>query len=134
MYIWFHISYSSLLTKEIQICVFCNGMYMGSIWIMAQSLCWIDFSLGNSTVLVSEWWRWFSWIVLLPFTMNSWDVCEIVDVVVVIGIDIAGFALLEFRIRITSDPHGALLNWNPNDSNPCKWLGVHCVDGKVQML
>ena len=45
-----------------------------------------------------------------------------------------GIALLEFRIRITSDPYGALENWNPNDSDPCKWLGVHCVDGKVQML
>ena len=45
-----------------------------------------------------------------------------------------GIALLEFRIRITRDPYGALENWNPNDSNPCKWLGVHCFDGKVQML
>ncbi|XP_061372617.1 protein MALE DISCOVERER 2-like [Gastrolobium bilobum] len=45
-----------------------------------------------------------------------------------------GLALLKFRVRITSDPYGALANWNPNDCNPCKWLGVHCVDGKVQML
>ncbi|KAK2438259.1 putative inactive receptor protein kinase [Trifolium repens] len=45
-----------------------------------------------------------------------------------------GIALLEFRERITSDPHGALVNWNPNDSDPCKWWGVRCVDGKVQML
>lgn len=61
----------------------------------------------------------------------SW--CKIV-VVVVFGTEPAGFALLEFRVRITSDPYGALANWNPNDSNPCKWLGVHCVDDKVQML
>ncbi|TKY60043.1 LRR receptor serine/threonine-protein kinase MRH1 [Spatholobus suberectus] len=45
-----------------------------------------------------------------------------------------GLALLEFRARITSDPFGALANWNPNDCNPCKWFGVCCVDGKVQML
>ncbi|KAE9601191.1 hypothetical protein Lal_00023858 [Lupinus albus] len=45
-----------------------------------------------------------------------------------------GLALFEFRVRITSDPLGNLANWNPNDSDPCKWLGVHCVAGKVQML
>ncbi|XP_027339110.1 protein MALE DISCOVERER 2-like [Abrus precatorius] len=45
-----------------------------------------------------------------------------------------GLALLEFRARITSDPYHALENWTPNDCDPCKWLGVHCVDGKVQML
>ncbi|CAJ2677378.1 unnamed protein product [Trifolium pratense] len=45
-----------------------------------------------------------------------------------------GIALLEFRERITSDPHGALINWDPNDSDPCKWWGVRCVDGKVQIL
>ncbi|KAJ1414135.1 Serine-threonine/tyrosine-protein kinase, catalytic domain [Sesbania bispinosa] len=45
-----------------------------------------------------------------------------------------GLALLEFRAKITSDPYVALANWNPNDCDPCKWSGVHCVDGKVQML
>ncbi|OIV95239.1 hypothetical protein TanjilG_21629 [Lupinus angustifolius] len=45
-----------------------------------------------------------------------------------------GLALLEFRARITSDPYVALANWNPNDCDPCKWFGVYCVDGKVQML
>lgn len=45
-----------------------------------------------------------------------------------------GLALLKFRERITSDPFGSLAKWNPNDSNPCNWLGVRCVDGKVQML
>ncbi|CAL0329872.1 unnamed protein product [Lupinus luteus] len=45
-----------------------------------------------------------------------------------------GLALLEFRVRITFDPLGDLANWNLNDSDPCKWLGVHCVAGKVQML
>ncbi|CAL0301317.1 unnamed protein product [Lupinus luteus] len=45
-----------------------------------------------------------------------------------------GLALLEFQARINSDPYVALANWNPNDCDPCKWFGVHCVDGKVQML
>ncbi|XP_010276980.1 PREDICTED: protein MALE DISCOVERER 2-like isoform X2 [Nelumbo nucifera] len=45
-----------------------------------------------------------------------------------------GCALLEFRARVSSDPYGALSNWNPDDSNPCMWSGVHCVDGKVEML
>ncbi|XP_019444892.1 PREDICTED: protein MALE DISCOVERER 2-like isoform X3 [Lupinus angustifolius] len=45
-----------------------------------------------------------------------------------------GLALLEFRVRITSDPYGSLANWNPNDCDPCMWSGIHCVDGKVQML
>ncbi|KAF5729178.1 LRR receptor-like serine/threonine-protein kinase MRH1 [Tripterygium wilfordii] len=45
-----------------------------------------------------------------------------------------GLVLLEFRARVTSDPSNALANWDPNDGNPCSWLGVSCVDGKVQML
>ncbi|RZC12682.1 protein MALE DISCOVERER 2-like [Glycine soja] len=45
-----------------------------------------------------------------------------------------GLTLLEFRGRITSDPFAALANWNPNDCNPCKWLGVRCVDSQVQTL
>ncbi|XP_052735659.1 protein MALE DISCOVERER 2 isoform X2 [Vigna angularis] len=45
-----------------------------------------------------------------------------------------GLALLAFQARITSDPFNALVNWNPNDCDPCGWLGVHCVDGKVQVL
>ena len=48
--------------------------------------------------------------------------------------EIAGQALLEFKEGITSDPYGAFENWNPNDYNPCKWSGVSCVEGKVQML
>lgn len=46
----------------------------------------------------------------------------------------AGLALLEFRARIDRDPTGVLANWNPNDTDPCMWSGVHCVDGEVQML
>ena len=50
------------------------------------------------------------------------------------GFGDAGLALLEFRARIDSDPYGAFANWNSYDSTPCMWLGVHCVDSKVQML
>uniref|UniRef100_A0A5B6ZGB5 Putative LRR receptor-like serine/threonine-protein kinase MRH1 n=1 Tax=Davidia involucrata TaxID=16924 RepID=A0A5B6ZGB5_DAVIN len=45
-----------------------------------------------------------------------------------------GLALLELQARVDYDPFGAFANWNPNDTDPCMWSGVHCVDGKVQML
>ncbi|KAK8494532.1 hypothetical protein V6N12_034692 [Hibiscus sabdariffa] len=45
-----------------------------------------------------------------------------------------GSSLLEFRARIGSDPYGAFASWNSNDTTPCLWFGIHCVDGKVQML
>ncbi|XP_027105541.1 protein MALE DISCOVERER 2 isoform X3 [Coffea arabica] len=45
-----------------------------------------------------------------------------------------GLTLLEFRGRVTSDPFQTFSNWNPSDKDPCTWSGVHCVDGKVQML
>lgn len=45
-----------------------------------------------------------------------------------------GLLLVAFRLKITSDPFGALENWNTNDENPCLWPGVYCVDGEVQML
>lgn len=45
-----------------------------------------------------------------------------------------GTLLLAFRVRINSDPFGALESWNPNDESACLWWGVHCEEGKVQML
>ncbi|XP_021812158.1 protein MALE DISCOVERER 2-like isoform X1 [Prunus avium] len=45
-----------------------------------------------------------------------------------------GLTLLSFRENIKFDPFGALENWSPNDSDPCLWKGVHCVDSKVQIL
>lgn len=45
-----------------------------------------------------------------------------------------GAALLEFRAKIESDPYGSFASWNPLDSDPCLWFGVHCVDGNVQIL
>ncbi|XP_042477359.1 protein MALE DISCOVERER 2-like [Macadamia integrifolia] len=50
------------------------------------------------------------------------------------SLNIEGLALLEFREKVDSDPFGAFANWNPDDNDPCMWSGVHCVDGKVQML
>ncbi|OVA07254.1 Protein kinase domain [Macleaya cordata] len=50
------------------------------------------------------------------------------------SLNLEGLALLEFRASVDSDPNGAFTNWSPNDYDPCMWSGVHCVDGKVQML
>ncbi|KAI8525702.1 hypothetical protein RHMOL_Rhmol13G0250000 [Rhododendron molle] len=50
------------------------------------------------------------------------------------SINSEGLALLEFRGRVAYDPYGAFDNWNPEDNDPCMWLGVHCVDGKLQIL
>ncbi|GAB2298586.1 hypothetical protein Dimus_032653 [Dionaea muscipula] len=46
----------------------------------------------------------------------------------------AGLQLLKFRERVYFDPHNAFASWNPDDEDPCTWFGVHCIDGKVQML
>ncbi|KAL0321300.1 UNVERIFIED_CONTAM: protein MALE DISCOVERER 2 [Sesamum radiatum] len=45
-----------------------------------------------------------------------------------------GLALQQFRAKVDFDPSGALANWNTNDSTPCMWPGVHCLDGQVDML
>ncbi|KAH9625731.1 hypothetical protein KSS87_007927 [Heliosperma pusillum] len=45
-----------------------------------------------------------------------------------------GLALLEFRERIEDDPYGAFANWNISHSEPCLWLGVECLNGKVKIL
>lgn len=45
-----------------------------------------------------------------------------------------GLILLEFRSRVENDPYGAFANWNPNDTDPCLWLGIWCEDGQVQTL
>uniref|UniRef100_A0A803LVT1 Protein kinase domain-containing protein n=1 Tax=Chenopodium quinoa TaxID=63459 RepID=A0A803LVT1_CHEQI len=50
------------------------------------------------------------------------------------SLNVEGLALLEFRERIENDPHQAFANWNPNHSEPCVWLGVQCLNGKVKML
>ncbi|XP_008789371.2 protein MALE DISCOVERER 2-like isoform X1 [Phoenix dactylifera] len=45
-----------------------------------------------------------------------------------------GFALLQFRARVEVDPYGVFENWDPNDSTPCNWTGVRCIDGNVMIL
>ncbi|KAK4797205.1 hypothetical protein SAY86_029531 [Trapa natans] len=45
-----------------------------------------------------------------------------------------GLALLEFKAGIYSDPHGALVNWYPNQNDPCRWSGVQCISGQVYIL
>ncbi|KAK9088794.1 hypothetical protein Scep_027876 [Stephania cephalantha] len=51
-----------------------------------------------------------------------------------LSLNLDGLALLDFRAGVVSDPHCIFENWNPNDEHPCKWSGVHCVNGKVQTL
>lgn len=46
----------------------------------------------------------------------------------------AGFILLKFREKVTSDPFAALKDWNPMDNDPCLWSHVQCVANKVQRL
>ena len=45
-----------------------------------------------------------------------------------------GFALLKFRVRMNSDPHGTLSNWNVSGSDLCSWSRVTCVEGEVHIL
>ncbi|XP_057764079.1 protein MALE DISCOVERER 2-like isoform X2 [Salvia miltiorrhiza] len=45
-----------------------------------------------------------------------------------------GLALFQFRAKLEFDPFGALANWNPDDSDPCMWSGIECVDGNVVLL
>ncbi|KAJ7947097.1 putative Receptor protein kinase [Quillaja saponaria] len=78
--------------------------------------------MGVRWNLFGLWFQSFLGLILLWGIRECWSV------------DDEGLVLLEFRKRVTSDPYDALSNWNPDDSDPCTWLGVHCVDGKVQML
>lgn len=45
-----------------------------------------------------------------------------------------GLALLGFRAGVSHDPYGAFSSWNPDESDPCSWSFVHCVDGNVHVL
>lgn len=46
----------------------------------------------------------------------------------------AGSALFQFRAKLDLDPLGALSNWKPDDSDPCMWSGIECVNGSVVMM
>ncbi|KAL9233985.1 hypothetical protein vseg_008912 [Gypsophila vaccaria] len=50
------------------------------------------------------------------------------------SLNLEGSILLKVRGNIESDPYNSLASWDSNDHHPCNWFGVHCVDGKVQML
>ncbi|KAH9618236.1 hypothetical protein KSS87_023368 [Heliosperma pusillum] len=50
------------------------------------------------------------------------------------SLNLEGSILLKVRDNIESDPYNSLASWDSNDPHPCNWFGVHCVDGKVQML
>lgn len=51
-----------------------------------------------------------------------------------IPVCVVGLALLELKARVEADPHGAFQDWDPMDSSPCRWSGVRCLDGKVEIL
>ncbi|KAH9749045.1 protein MALE DISCOVERER 2 [Citrus sinensis] len=66
--------------------------------------------------------QFFCFLVLINNLQGCWS------------LNLEGMALLEFRTRVISDPFGVFSNWNKNDSTPCLWSGVRCLNGKVQML
>ncbi|KAL5707768.1 hypothetical protein ACHQM5_018630 [Ranunculus cassubicifolius] len=68
--------------------------------------------------------RMFRFVVLIFFftIRESWCV------------NLEGLALLDFRANVDIDPYGIFMNWSADDSDPCMWSGVHCKDGKVQIL
>lgn len=73
---------------------------------------------------------------------NSFKFQFICYVVLILGsgirdsssLNLEGSTLLKFRARVDSDPYNSLASWDPEDDDPCNWLGVNCVDGKVQTL
>jgi hypothetical protein len=39
-----------------------------------------------------------------------------------------GLSLLAFKSAVTDDPSSALSSWSDADTDPCRWLGVTCVN------
>ncbi|OIW20201.1 hypothetical protein TanjilG_06602 [Lupinus angustifolius] len=78
--------------------------------------------MGTTCNIFGFWLRNYVCLIFVWGIQDCWSLSD------------EGLALLEFRARITFDPYVALENWNLNDCDPCKWFGVHCFDGKVQML
>ncbi|KAL8129810.1 hypothetical protein V2J09_018965 [Rumex salicifolius] len=75
--------------------------------------------------------RWNPYGIQLSYFMLLAALLEIQECV---ALNLEGLALLEFRERIEDDPFGAFMNWNTNSNDHCLWMGVQCVDGKVQIL
>ncbi|XP_072998811.1 protein MALE DISCOVERER 1 isoform X1 [Typha latifolia] len=71
-----------------------------------------------------RWWCRVLWVIL----MVQLQADEF------FSLNLEGLALLEFRAKVEIDPYGAFANWDSRDSDPCGWSGVHCIDGKVEML
>ncbi|KAK8938005.1 putative LRR receptor-like serine/threonine-protein kinase [Platanthera guangdongensis] len=51
-----------------------------------------------------------------------------------VSLNFEGVSLLTFRSNVEIDPFNALQDWDLRDDGPCKWNGVQCVDGRVEML
>lgn len=45
-----------------------------------------------------------------------------------------GWALVRFRSGIEDDPSNALVNWNADDEDPCRWFGIRCENGAVTSI
>ena len=67
----------------------------------------------------------YSWSGLWKLTTVMFIVL-VVEAFSVTGLNSDGFALLEFKKAITSDPQNALRNWNGSDATPCIWTGISC--------
>uniref|UniRef100_A0A0E0MEV0 Protein kinase domain-containing protein n=1 Tax=Oryza punctata TaxID=4537 RepID=A0A0E0MEV0_ORYPU len=62
-------------------------------------------------------------LLLLPLL-----VAAAVAVPVAAALSADGVALLAFKTAVTDDPSGALSSWSDADADPCRWLGVTCVN------
>ena len=47
---------------------------------------------------------------------------------VVAALSADGLSLLAFKSAVTEDPSSALSSWSGADADPCRWLGVTCVN------
>ncbi|CAJ2646975.1 unnamed protein product [Trifolium pratense] len=62
--------------------------------------------------LIKGQWLWLLYVLLIHIVINNIE-----------AISPDGEALINFRTAITSD---ILLQWRPEDPDPCKWKGVKC--------
>ncbi|GAU47369.1 hypothetical protein TSUD_403720 [Trifolium subterraneum] len=64
--------------------------------------------------LMKGQWLWLLYVLLIHIVINNIE-----------AISPDGEALINFRTAITSS-NGILLQWRPEDPDPCKWKGVKC--------
>ncbi|KAB2026753.1 hypothetical protein ES319_D06G243000v1 [Gossypium barbadense] len=136
-------------------CYHCNNSIKDPMKIKRRNLSYMQLSrrrvLGRGAFCMRKIWSFFVEVGCLPLQRlvyvamgGKWNHIEfhflfffLIPCFIIQGslaIITDGLALLEFRARIDSDPYGAFANWNSNDTTPCMWYGVLCVDGNVQML